>query len=338
MYIGDVMIIKNLFFTLLLVCSLNINAAVGSGGKAVIDLITAPKTFGDLLDQKGIYKNESVAQLKTSVEYSLSVLSDSGKGSIEDLKALKSRLKGKSDNDMYDSMMSVLERKDGEVTAKELVTAINTMSRLSRKYAKQASFDPNRTVSFGTCASCVNEELSELGLDFVIIEKKDMSKGFRKDIKANMRNKRTMIKTIQQRLGSKGYGSFKRGDFSDEQLESLLYLSFIDKHGSALEKELADRIKRVSQVSPGKYDIFDSANGHSFFNLPITARTERDKRMWIELLDETIAEMEANNKNTMDAFYSILQRRVDNEADAGKKADKQSYLDYLRKHKCFENK
>ena len=130
------MIIKNLFLTLLLVCSFNISAAVGSGGKAVIDLISAPKTFGDLLDQKGIYKNESVAQLKTSVEYSLSVLSDSGKGSFEDLKALKSRLKGKSDNDMYDSMMSVLEREDGAVTAKELVTAINTMSRLSRKYAK----------------------------------------------------------------------------------------------------------------------------------------------------------------------------------------------------------
>ena len=60
--------------------------------------------------------------------------------------------------------------------------------------------------------------------------------------------------------------------------------------------------------------------------------------MWIELLSETAAEMDSSNKTTMDAFYAILQKRVDNEADAGKKSEKQGYLDYLRRNDCFSGK
>ena len=335
------MIIKNLFLTLLLVCSFNINAAVGTIGKAAIDFFGTPKGLDELFKSKNIHRPESISQLKSNVDFALDALSDSGNGSVEDLIELEARLVGNQDQAAYKKMMTTLQKVETEkkeVNAFELVEAINTLSQLSRKYAKQSFWNPDRRLTSGTCASCVNEELSELGLDFVVVEIKNVNKKFARVLKENMKSRPQMRKTIKSKLKTQGFGNFNRNAVTDLDLESLLYLSYVKDFGTPEEKLLAEQIKKVSKVGDGKYDIFDKSNGHAFFRLIISARTKEEKKMWIELLSETAADMDSSNNTTMDAFYAILQKRVDNEADAGKKSEKQGYLDYLRRNDCFSGK
>ena len=325
--------VKNIILISFLTISLSTNASV----LKIIDLLPTKNGVTKMLGQHGILKREVVTEVSATIKSALDDLTISGKGSAKDLNALKRRLETPEDKKKYEQMMEVFNRnpkKSGYVapTQNELVEAINNLVELSQRYALR------KTSGLSACVPCVNDSLDELGFKFVLVKKKGQSKKILKQMASATRSPKKTKQVASQRLKEQGFGEFDTKYVAPHEHEVLLYISYIEEFGSPLEKEFLKRLKKVSKVAPGQFNLFDESNGHKFFNILSTESSDQDLRVWTDLLDETYTEMNSKNLNTMDAFYSVLQKKIDSETDQNEKALKTDMLKYIKEKDCFAKK
>ena len=324
---------KKIVLISLLVASFSANASLFK----LADVIFTKKGVTKMLGEFGILNREVTNEVTSTVKSALDDLTISGKGSIKDLRALERRLETPEDKEKYAQLMEILNRDPKNSSYKaptrdEVVTAINNLVELSQRYALR------KTSGISACVPCVNESLNELGFKFVLIKKKGQSKNILKQMASAMRSPKKAIQVATSRLKRQGFGELDPKYVASHEHEILLYTSYVEEFGSELEKAFIKRLKKISKVSPGQFNMFDEANGHKFYNVLSTNANDSDLRMWIDLLDETYAEMSTKNTNTMDAFYSVLQKKIDSETDQAEKSLKEDMLKFIKEKDCFAKK
>ncbi len=325
--------LKKIVLISLLVASFSANASLFK----LADVIFTKKGVTEALGKVGIFEKEVTNEVSSTVQSALDDLAESGKGSIKDLKELKSRLETTEDKKKYAQLMEILNRDPKKPNYKapvqeDIVDAINNLVELSQRYALRKSSGLN------ACVPCVNAKLMEYKFKFVLIKKKGQSRQILRQMSSSMRSPLQMKQVATSRLEKQNFGELDTKYVESHEYEVLLYTSYVEDFGSELEKAFVKRLKKISKVSPGQFNMFDEANGHKFYNIFSTNTSDSDLRMWIDLLDETYAEMSTKNRNTMDAFYTVLQKKIDSETDPAEKSLKEDMLKFIKNNNCFAKK
>lgn len=319
-----------IFKTLTLVALLGYAPLSNASAVKVFDVLLDKGQFEFLLNSRGVMSKSVVTEVRKNVRYSLEDLAKSGSGSVKELAKMKKFIKDPQDKAKYQSMMKAFNKDVKDVKAQELTEAINNLVYLSQRYGlrKQAIL---------ACAPCVNKELSDAGFSFTLTKLKDQnSKRIFKEMSRKGKNPEQTAKYLTTAVNAQKVGKFAKVKPHEE--EALMYFLMIPEHGTTAQKRLYEAMKKVSKTKSGEVDIFDANNGHSFYNIFSDSMSDNELELWADLLDDTAKLMNDENMETMEAFYSVLQRRADNVSDEAEKADLTAKLEYIKREGCFARK
>lgn len=318
--------LKALLLSVVLSASLSAQASVVK----VFDVLLDKSQFEFLMNSRGIMNRGVIGQVRKNVRYSLQDLAKSGDGSMKEIKAMKKLIKSPADKKRYNRMVKRLGKDTKSITRSELVESINDLVFLSQRYGLK-----KRAIL--ACAPCVNKELAEAGFSFTLNELKgDSSKRIFKEMSRKAKTPEISAKFINEQARVQKLGKVSKVKAHEE--EALIYMLLIPKHGNADQKRLYNSMVKVSKTKSGKVDLFDSINGHKFFNIFSDNLSTAEINLWEELLEDTAKVMDEEGLPTMDAFYSVLQKRADGVADEAEKADLLAKLDFIKTEGCFGRK
>lgn len=318
------------FKTLSLAALLSVSISTQASVVKVFDVLLDKSQFEFLMNSRGIMNRGVVGQVRKNVRYSLEDMARSGSATMKDIKAMKKSIKDPADLKKYNRMVKNLSKDTKAITRAELVDSINDLVFLSQRYGLKKK-------AILACAPCVNKELAEAGFSFTLNELKgDSSKRIFKEMSRKAKDPLTAAKFINQEIRKQKLGVAAKVKAHEE--EALIYMLLIPKHGTADQKRLYNAMLKVSKTKGGKIDLFDPENGHKFFNIFSDNLSGPEINLWEELLDDTAKLMDDENMSTMDAFYTVLQRRADGVADEAEKADLMAKLDFIKREGCFGSK
>jgi hypothetical protein len=318
------------FKTLSLAALLSFSVTTQASVVKVFDVLLDKSQFEFLLNSRGIMNRGVIGQVRKNVRYSLQDMARSGSASMKDVKAMKKLIKDPADMKKYNRMMKNLTKDTKKVTRSELVESINDLVFLSQRYGLKKK-------AILACAPCVNKELSEAGFTFTLNELKgNASKKIFQEMSRRAKDPTTAAKFINQEIRKQKVGRIANVKAHEE--EALIYMLLIPRHGTADQKRVYNAMLKVSKTKSGGIDLFDPANGHKFFNIFSDNLSSSELNLWEELLDDTAKIMDDENMGTMDAFYTVLQRRADSVADESEKADLLAKLEFIKTEGCFGKK
>jgi len=316
--------------TLLLSALLSVSITTQASVVKVFDVLLDKSQFEFLMQSRGIMNRGVIGQVRKNVRYSLQDLAKSGDGSMKEIKSMKRLIKSPSDKEKYNRMVKRLSKDTKSITRSELVESINDLVYLSQRYGLK-----KRAIL--ACAPCVNKDLSEAGFTFTLNELKgESSKRIFKEMTRRAKTPETSAKYINEQVRIQKLGKSAKVKAHEE--EALIYMLLIPKHGTADQKRLYNAMLKVSKTKNGKVDLFDSSNGHKFFNIFSDNLSSPEVNLWEELLEDTAKVMDDEGLPTMDAFYSVLQKRADGVADEAERASLMSKLDFIKAEGCFGKK
>ncbi|OIQ19202.1 MAG: hypothetical protein BM556_07910 [Bacteriovorax sp. MedPE-SWde] len=293
----------------------------------VFDVLLDKSQFEVLLNSRGIMNRGVIGQVRKNVRYSLQDIAKSGTASMSDVKAMRKYIKSPQDVKRYNKMMKSFSKDSSKVTRSELVDSINSLVFLSQRYGLKKK-------AILACAPCVNKELSEAGFSFTLNELKGASsKKIFAEMSRKAKNPTTSAKFINTQIRKQKVG--KVANVKAHEEEALIYMLLIPRHGTADQKRVYNSMLKVSKTKNGATDLFDPDNGHKFFNIFSDNLSSSELNLWEELLDDTAKVMDDENLGTIDAFYSVLQKRADGVTDEAEKADLLAKLDFIKKEGCF---
>lgn len=318
---------KNLVFCTLVMVSANTYSSV----LKVFDALLDKNQLEVLMSSRGIYDKGVIGQVGKNVRYSLSDLSVSGEAvTMKQLKGLDKLISAPSDRAKYTSLMSTLAKDVKEVSRSELVDAVNGLVLLSQRYG-------TRSKAILACAPCVNKDLAEAGFNFTLSELKDpASQRIFKEMNKKAKDPVTAAKFINSEVRKLKIGSNPSLSATDE--EAFIYFLMIPSHGTAEQKRVYQALLNVSKNKSGDIDLFDSANGHKLYNIFTDNLSDGELDAWEGLLADTAKTMKDEDMSTMDAFYSVLERRAESVTDQAEKHDLLAKLDFIKKEGCFSKK
>lgn len=297
----------------------------------VFDALLDKAQLEVLMSSRGILDKAVVGQVGKNIRYSLQDLSVSGKSAtMSELKSLGKLISAPTDKAKYDSLMKTLSKDVKDVTRQELVDSINGLVLLSQRYG-------TRSKAILACAPCVNKDLAEAGFNFTLSELKDpASQRIFREMNKKAKDPLTAAKFINSEVKKLKIGSNPSLSATDE--EAFIYFLMIPNHGTTEQKRVYEALLNVSRNKAGEIDMFDASNGHKLYNIFSDNLSASELEAWESLLADTAKTMKDEDMSTMDAFYTVLEKRADTVSDQAEKSDLLAKLDFIKKEGCFAKK
>lgn len=319
------------FRTIAALALLTFSTSTFASALKLFDVLLDKAQFETLMSSRGIFDKAVIGQVGKNIKYSLSDLSASGtQATMNELKALGSVISSPADKEKYAVLMKTLAKDNKDVTRSELVDSINSLVLLSQRYG-------TRSKAILACAPCVNKDLAEAGFNFTLSELKDTaSQRIFREMNKRAKDPVTASKFINTEVSKLKIGSAPSLSATDE--EAFIYFLMIPKHGTEEQKRVYEAMLKVSRTKSGAVDIFDKDNGHKLYNIFSDNLTSSELNMWEDLLNDTAKTMKEEDMSTMDAFYSVLEKRAESVSDATEKSDLLAKLDFIKKEGCFSKK
>ncbi len=326
--------LKSLLFCMCLVVSSSSTFAVGS---AVVNLFEALTKKGgpEQVLSTNFFNRSTVSKLSRSLELALGDFKK-GKLTIADLKKMKMRSTVLAeDKPRFDRMIKALEGK-ADLDQKEMIQVYHDILHLSQRYGARRS-------AIQACVSCLDNELSKEGIEYVLVEFKDNKQANKilshiQDNAPNPKRARDWMskEAKSQKLG--GIGSFK----SVDEEEAYMFFISIPKKGNKKMRDLYNEILNVSRTNfgEGSVKLFDDANPHKLFTIFENDLDDAGIEHWTSMLKDTHAIMKRDKVPAQEAFEKMLTERIDKLAkeknlDDAEVQDLIAKRDFIIEKKCF---
>ena len=293
------------------------------GGSKILEILFHRRALKLSLSQAGL-RGQSVSQVERLVRLALENLAGTKNPTREDL-LFALGLSEQGDDALKRQLLTIFSKSELEMTRKDVIDAVNGLILMANRYGFNSSV-------LMACSTCVNDNLSKVGIRFTYEEISNPKISFilKNVIPANSRELLRFIRKglTRNSLSFKSRQSFKMLKRSEEK-NFALFLA-ISQYGDSSQRKLFNSIKKYSTRPDGQIEIFDEENGHKLWKLFGHDLSEKEYKGLGDLID-SVSE-EANKKgevNKKSAFYRYFKRKAEDDPSL------KGHYETLKRKNCF---
>ncbi len=279
----------------------NATIVYGAGTVKLIDYMISSSGLTELLTKNGI-KGVDAKQVESYVTTSIGSFGAGKTLTQKEFAEVLSKIPATGeDATLRKKLQVLLDKSDADIKKEDVVEAVNSILYLANRYGKSVVV---------TCADCVSDSLTKNGFKFTVenIKNAGSVKLLSDVIPSNPKDLNLFIKSKAKRLGFGDYSQASPQFIPASEEKSLALFLALAESGSAVHKEFAGMIKKLS-TSNNKTNLFNSRNPNKLWKIVTSDVSDEHIVRMTALLKEVDTVAVKENMKIEDAFYQVLKKR-----------------------------
>ena len=279
----------------------NTTIVYGAGAVKLIDYMISSSGLTELLTKNGI-KGVDAKQVESYVATSIGSFGAGKTLTQKEFAEVLSKIPATGeDATLRKKLQVLLDKSDADIKKEDVVEAVNSILYLANRYGKSVVV---------TCADCVSDSLTKNGFKFTVenIKNAGSIKLLSDVIPSNPKDLNLFIKSKAKRLGFGDYSQASPQFIPASEEKSLALFLALAEGGSAVHKEFAGMIKKLS-TSNNKTNLFNSRNPNKLWKIVTSDVSDEHIVRMTALLKEVDTVAVKENMKIEDAFYQVLKKR-----------------------------
>lgn len=273
----------------------------GAGTVKLVDYMISSSGLTELLSKNGI-KGVDAKQVESYVATSIGSFGAGKTLTQKEFAEVLSKIPATGkDATIRKKLQVLLDKSDADIKKEDVVEAVNSILYLANRYGKSVVV---------TCADCVSDSLTKSGFKFTVenIKNAGSVKLLSDVIPSNPKDLNLFIKSKAKRLGFGDYSQASPQFIPASEEKSLALFLALAESGSAVHKEFAGIIKKLS-TSNNKTNLFNSRNPNKLWKIVTSDVSDEHIVRMTALLKEVDTVAIKENMKIEDAFYQVLKKR-----------------------------
>lgn len=279
----------------------NTTIVYGAGAVKLIDYMISSSGLTELLTKNGI-KGVDAKQVESYVATSIGSFGAGKTLTQKEFAEVLSKIPATGeDATLRKKLQVLLDKSDADIKKEDVVEAVNSILYLANRYGKSVVV---------TCADCVSDSLTKNGFKFTVenIKNAGSIKLLSDVIPSNPKDLNLFIKSKAKRLGFGDYSQASPQFIPASEEKSLALFLALAESGSAVHKEFAGMIKKLSTTN-SKTNLFSSRNPNKLWKIVTSDVSDEHIVRMTALLKEVDTVAVKENMKIEDAFYQVLKKR-----------------------------